>query len=52
METKDRTVIHKLSDKSTGHRRSINALCSNGNGQFAFAGDDKLIHLFQFDKQD
>jgi WD40 repeat protein len=48
----DRTVIHKLSDKSTGHRRSINALCSNKNGEFAYAGDDKLIHLFQFDKKD
>lgn len=51
-KAKERSVIHKLSDKSTGHRRSINALCSNGKGQFAFAGDDKLIHLFQFDKQD
>jgi len=48
----DRKVIHKLSDKSSGHRRSINALCSNKNGQFAYAGDDKLIHLFELVKQD
>jgi hypothetical protein len=48
----DRTVIQKIMDKSSGHRRSINALCSNKNGQFAYAGDDKLIHLFHFGKQD
>ncbi len=48
----ERLVIQKLSDKSLGHRRSINALCSNKNGQFAYAGDDKMIHLFQFGKQD
>jgi WD40 repeat protein len=50
-KTEDRTVIQKLMDKSSGHRRSINALCSNKNGQFAYAGDDKLIHLFHFGKQ-
>jgi WD40 repeat protein len=48
----ERKVIHKLSYKSSGHRRSINALCSNEKGEFAYAGDDKLIHLFQFNKQD
>ena len=48
----ERMVVEKLSDKSSGHRRSINALCSNENGQFAYAGDDKMIHLFQFSKQD
>lgn len=48
----ERLVIQKLSDKSSGHRRSINALGSNENGQFAYAGDDKMIHLFQFGKQD
>ena len=48
----ERMVIEKLNDKSSGHRRSINALCSNENGQFAYAGDDKMIHLFQFGKQD
>ncbi len=47
-----RSVMQKLMDKSSGHRRSINALCSNKNGQFAYAGDDKLIHLFHFGKQD
>jgi WD40 repeat protein len=48
----DRKVIQKLNDQSSGHRRSINTLCSNKNGQFAYAGDDKMIHLFQFDKKD
>lgn len=48
----ERMVIQKLSDKSSGYRRSVNALCSNENGQFAYAGDDKMIHLFQFGKQD
>ncbi len=48
----ERKVIHKITDKSIGHRRSVNTICSNGNGQFAYAGDDKLIHLFDFHKQD
>jgi hypothetical protein len=51
-KAEERSVIQKLMDKSAGHRRSINALCSNKNGQFAYAGDDKLIHLFHFGKQD
>jgi WD40 repeat protein len=50
-KAKERKVMHKLTDKSSGHRRSINALCSNKNKQFAYAGDDKLIHLFEFGKQ-
>ena len=48
----ERKVIHKITGKSIGHRRSVNTMCSNGNGQFAYAGDDKLIHLFDFHKQD
>lgn len=51
-KAEERSVIQKLMDKSSGHRRSINALCSDKNGQFAYAGDDKMIHLFQFGKQD
>lgn len=50
-KAKERSVIQKLMDKSSGHRRSINALCSDKNGQFAYAGDNKMIHLFQFGKQ-
>lgn len=50
-KAEERSVIQKLMDKSSGHRRSINALCSDKNGQFAYAGDDKMIHLFQFGKQ-
>lgn len=48
----ERKVIHKITDKSMGHRRSVNTICSNGIGQFAYAGDDKLIHFFDFHKQD
>ena len=51
-KAEERTVIQKIMDKSSGHRRSINALCSNKNGYFAYAGDDKLIHLCHFGKQD
>jgi hypothetical protein len=50
-KAEERSVIQKLMDKSSGHRRSINALCSDKNGQFAYAGDNKMIHLFQFGKQ-
>jgi WD40 repeat protein len=46
-----RQVLQKLEGKNGGHRQSINALWTNHQGQFAFAGDDKMIHYFSCDEQ-
>lgn len=46
-----RQVLQKLEGKNGGHRQSINALWTNNQGQFAFAGDDKMIHYFPCDEQ-
>jgi len=50
-DSQTRQVLQKLEGKNGGHRQSINALWTNHQGQFAFAGDDKMIHYFQFDEQ-
>lgn len=46
-----RQVLQKLEGKNGGHRQSINALWTNNQGQFAFAGDDKMIHFYPFAEQ-
>ena len=46
-----RQVWKKLEGKNGGHRQSVNSLWTNHQGQFAFAGDDKMIHFFPFDEQ-
>jgi len=47
-----KSVLEKWESSKIKHRQSINSLWSNENGQFAFAGDDKIIHFYSSNAED
>jgi WD40 repeat protein len=50
-DAQHRSVVERWENKHALKRQSVNVLWSNQMGQFAFSGDDKIIHYFSKDTE-
>lgn len=50
-DSQNRSVLDKWENNLAMKRQSVNVLWGNQMGQFAFSGDDKIIHFFSKDAE-